>query len=268
VTFKRRPLPPGAAAAWLLAAFLLVPVTAPAQTPSPTAGPAWAQLTAAQQTALAPLKADWHELDRNGKAKWLEMAGRLPTMPEPERERVRQRMTDWARKTPEQRGEARVNFQQSKRVAPDERQARWEAYQALSAEERAALAARAKPAPGAASPTSPAQALRYAPVGAQAPKSNIVGPAAGTAGSALRPIAPTILQANSGATTSLVTKTPTPPPHQQPGQPKIAASPRTVDRATLLPKSGPQAADARPARPAPPAGNAAPPPAKSSQAPQ
>jgi hypothetical protein len=39
-----------------------------------------------------------------------------------------------------------------------------------------------------------------------------------------------------------MTKTPSPPPHQKPGQPKIAASPNQVDRSTLLPKHGPQAA--------------------------
>jgi hypothetical protein len=45
-----------------------------------------------------------------------------------------------------------------------------------------------------------------------------------------------LVQGGSGATTSLVTTLPKPPAHQHPGQPKIAAGPDRVDRATLLPK--------------------------------
>jgi hypothetical protein len=143
--------------------------------------------------------------------------------------------------------------QQSKQIAPQDRQARWEAYQALTPEERAALAARARPSGPAASQASPARALRKAPVDALAPKSNIVAPAGGAA-TAPKPIAPTVVQGNPGATTRLVNTPPKPPPYQQPGQPKIAATPKQVDRTTLLPKTGPQAAGrtGRAARPAPP----------------
>jgi hypothetical protein len=172
----------------------------------------------------------------------------------PERqERVRQRMTEWARLSPSQRTEARVNYQQSKQLPPEDRQARWEAYQALSPEERAALAARARP-PVNTAPSSPAQALRRAPVDAQLPKSNIVAPNRAVV-PPLRPVAPTVVQGNPGATTTLVTATPKPPPHQQPGQPKIAATPKLVDKTTLLPKSGPQAAGTsqKPPRPGGPA---------------
>ena len=53
-----------------------------------------------------------------------------------------------------------------------------------------------------------------------------------------------MIQAGPGATTTMVSKLPTPPPHQQIGLPKIAASPGFVDRATLLPQRGPQGAAA------------------------
>lgn len=66
-----------------------------------------------------------------------------------------------------------------------------------------------------------------------------------------RPVAPTMVQATPGATTTLVTRPPAPPPHQQTGLPKIAATPGFVDSKTLLPKRGPQGAAA--VRPAPPA---------------
>lgn len=204
----------------------------------PVAGdPAWSQLSPAQQKALTPLRGDWDKLDGPRKQKWLEVASRFGTMPPQRQERVRERMTEWARMSPTQRSEARLNYQQSKQVAPQDRQARWEAYQALPAEERAALAARAtKPAPVQGTSPSPAMSLRKAPVDAQAPKSNIVPPTNRAAPP--KPVAPTLVQAGRGATTSLVTATPHPPQHQQPGQPKIAATPRQVDKVTLLPKPG------------------------------
>lgn len=224
---------PVAALALLLG--LALPVLA---APSVAGGPSWSQLSPAQQKALTPLRGDWNDLDASRKQKWLEVASRFGTMPPPQQDRVRERMTEWARLSPSQRTEARINFQQSKQVAPEDRQARWEAYQALPAEERAALAARAKPSPIQSRPPSPATSLRNAPVDAQAPKSNIVAPTAQGGAPMPRPVAPTVVQASRGATTSLVTATPRPPLHQQPGQPKIAATPKQVDRTTLLPKPG------------------------------
>jgi hypothetical protein len=61
-------------------------------------------------------------------------------------------------------------------------------------------------------------------------------------------IAPTVVQAGPGATTTLISKRPTPPSHQQTGLPKIAATPEFVDKATLLPQRGPQAAATRAAK--------------------
>lgn len=223
-------------------------------------GPSWSQLSPAQKSALAPLQQDWDQLDGQRKQKWLEVASRFRNMSPQRQERVRERMNEWARMTPAQRSEARVNYQQSKQLPPQDRQARWEAYQSLPPEERAALAAaRAKPAEQATKP-SPVQSLRNAPVDAQQPKSNIVAPTRGVVPPP-KPVAPTVVQGNPGATTKLVTATPKPPPHQQPGQPKIAATPKQVDRATLLPKTGPQAPGPRNGRggaSAPPAGPARP----------
>ncbi len=58
-------------------------------------------------------------------------------------------------------------------------------------------------------------------------------------------VAPTVVQARPGATTTLITKRPTPPRHQQTGMPKIAATPEFVNKATLLPQRGPQGAATR-----------------------
>jgi hypothetical protein len=234
-------------------------VAASAMAQGAAGGPTWRELSPAQQTALAPLKDDWNELDPGRKQKWLEVASRFGSM-KPERQaRVRERMTEWARMSPAQRTEARINYQQSKQLPAEDRQARWEAYQSLSPEERAALAARAKP-PTSTAPPSPAQALRKAPVDAQMPKTNIVGPGRSSVPPP-KPVAPTVVQGNPGATTRLVTATPKPPPHQQPGQPKIAATPKLVDKTTLLPKSGPQAAGTPP-KGGRPGGQAQPPASK------
>jgi hypothetical protein len=54
-----------------------------------------------------------------------------------------------------------------------------------------------------------------------------------------------VVQAQPGATTTLITKRPVPPTHQQTGLPKIAATPEFVDKATLLPQRGPQGAATR-----------------------
>ncbi|HEY6355869.1 MAG TPA: hypothetical protein VIY30_15385, partial [Burkholderiaceae bacterium] len=67
----------------------------------------------------------------------------------------------------------------------------------------------------------------------------------------VKPVAPTVVQAAPGATTTLVTRQPAPPAHQQAGMPKIAATPGFVDRNTLLPQRGAQSAGVRTSASAP-----------------
>ena len=208
-------------------------------------GPAWAKLTAQQRAVLAPLQRDWASIDASGKAKWLEVAVRFPSLPATEQQRVQFRMAEWARLTPAQRGNARLSFQETKQLSGEQKQQRWEAYQALPDDERKALAARAKPADDRArAPVRPAT-----PLEAAQPNQTASAPRAGARTAQVKPVAPSIVQAKPGATTTLMTKPVTPPAHQQPGQPKIAAKPGQVDRRTLLPQSGPQAAASAPRRP-------------------
>jgi hypothetical protein len=115
-----------------------------AKAPKPNVRPAWAELTAAQQQVLAPLKADWDTLEPERRQKWLAIAKRYPRMKAEEQERVQRRMQAWARLTPEQRRQARENYKnlaKTQRPAPkhDLRQA-WAEYQALSPHERESLA--------------------------------------------------------------------------------------------------------------------------------
>ena len=202
-------------------------------------GISWSELRPAQQAALRPLEREWRGLDATSKQKWLELSAGFPKLAPPAQARVQERMAEWAKLTPRQRGEARLNFQDARQFPTEDREARWKAYQALTPEQRQELAARADAA--RASTSAPSGKGPRAP---QA-KSNIVPSPADSAGP--RTVAPTVVQGRPGATTSLITKRPSPPEHQQTGLPKIAATPEFVDKATLLPRRGPQGAATRPA---------------------
>jgi hypothetical protein len=201
----------------------------------------WSSLTSTQQATLAPLKDDWIQIDNARRQKWLELASRLPAMPIGERDRIQQRMADWSRMTPAERGRARLAFQQSREFSANERQARWQAYQALPDEERQRLAERSRPAPKAtaAAPTVAKAAAGPSGNSSNSAKRNIVTPRVATPA---RTVAPSVVQAKPGATTSPVSKSMAAPSHTQPGLPKVAATPNFVDQTTLLPKRGAQAA--------------------------
>ena len=211
-------------------------------------GPRFADLSAEQRTALKPLEKDWAGIGSEGKRKWLDIAGRFGTLPPDERTRIQTRMSEWSRMSPEQRGRVRLQFQEATQAAPRNRQAQWEAYQALPAEQKRQLASQAASAPLSAG-TKSADARSRADRGPKSTKdavqtkSNIVPNPAFA--SPPRTVAPTVVQAQPGATTNLITKRTAPPAHQQTGMPKIAASPEFVDASTLLPQRGPQGAATR-----------------------
>jgi hypothetical protein len=215
------------------------PQRAPAAKAAAEGGPRWAELSASQRLALKPLERDWSAIEPDHKQKWIEVAGRMPRMPQAERERVQARMADWARMSPQQRGRARLAYQEATQVAPKDRQAQWEAYQALPAEQRRQLAAKAV---SASAPAGSRAAGARSSNDAQA-KSNIVPNPAFAAQP--KQVAPSVVQAQPGATTTLISKRATPPAHQQTGLPKIAATPEFVDKTTLLPRRGAQGAAAR-----------------------
>jgi hypothetical protein len=198
-------------------------------------GPAWSALSPRQKTALKPLEADWNRIDATRRSKWLEIADRFHTMPPAEQARIQDRMTEWAKMTPRDRGQTRLNFREAQQVPVQERKAKWEEYKALAPEQRKQLAAKA--VPPARKPTNDLSGE------AAAAKSNVVP----NSSYAPKPkqIAPTVAQAQPGATTNLITKRPAPPVHQPAGLPKIAVTPGFVDQSTLLPKRGPQGAATR-----------------------
>jgi hypothetical protein len=210
-------------------------------------GPRWQELKPAQRSVLKPLEHEWAGIDAPRKQKWLEIAARHPNLPPAEQDRISARMTAWAKMTPTERGQARLNFQESRQLTPQERQARWEAYQALPTEQKNQLATRAVPA---AAPARSGEVPHKSSSGKESgsrdgsqDKSNIVPNPAYAA--PRKQVAPTVVQAQPGATTTLMSRHSVPPSHQQPGLPKIAASPGFVDKATLLPQRGPQGAAIR-----------------------
>jgi hypothetical protein len=126
----------------------------------PEAKPGWAELTPQQQQSLAPLAGTWRVLGESHKRKWLALSENYPTMAPAEQALLHSRMTEWAALSPQQRTLARLNFAEAKKVAPGEKRAKWEAYQALPAEEKRKLAAGA----AAAKPPPPTTAAAVQPV--------------------------------------------------------------------------------------------------------
>jgi hypothetical protein len=128
-------------------------------------GPQWNELNPAQQKILAPLATKWNDLPAERKSKWMALAQRYPTLPPADQEKLQSRMSEWASLKPRDRERARLNYAETKKLAPHERNADWEAYQALSPEEKRRLAAKAATRPtGAAVAVTPVAANQLTPV--------------------------------------------------------------------------------------------------------
>jgi hypothetical protein len=131
-----------------------------APAPHPESRPTWAELTPQQQQALAPLAASWRSLGEAHKRKWLALSHNYHSLPAAEQARLQSRMAEWAALSPRQRTLARLNFAETEKVKPEDKRAKWEAYQRLSPEEKHRLAAGAV----AAKPPPPGTALAVRPV--------------------------------------------------------------------------------------------------------
>lgn len=128
-------------------------------------GPAWSTLTTPQKLALYPLAERWALISEVQKRRWLSLASNFAALPAEEQAKFHDRMTDWASLSAQQRNQARLNYAVTNRLAPDDKRAQWEAYQALSDEEKRALAAIAAPKPkGAATALRPVSPKKLAQV--------------------------------------------------------------------------------------------------------
>lgn len=129
------------------------------------AKPTWQDLTPAQQQSLKPLAANWGGIGEGQKRKWLALSKNYPSLPAPEQAKIHSRMTEWVSLTQEQRTQARLNFAETKKLSPSEKNANWQAYQALSPEDRQKLTDNATPKPaGAAAAVKPVAPQRLATV--------------------------------------------------------------------------------------------------------
>ncbi len=220
---------------------------------SPTGAPSdWTQLSASQRKALAPLAPQWASLAPSSRVKWVEVARRFDQLSPTEQARVQERMSRWAALPSDQRGEARLRYQQSRQLPAGQRQEKWQAYQALSSEEKQDLGRqaqrRSKPVmlpDRVAGPREPAQAYgnkRAVSASGSPAKSNTVPNAVTASPRQPTVVSPATVKAGSGATTNLVTRQPSPPMHQQVGMPKVNAARGSVDPVTLLPRTGAQGA--------------------------
>ena len=133
--------------------------------PQVETGPGWETLTTPQKLALYPLAERWALISETQKRRWLALAANFSALPEEEQAKFHDRMTDWASLSAQQRNQARLNYAVTNRLARDDKRAQWEAYQALSDEEKRALAARAAPKPkGAATALRPVSPKKLAQV--------------------------------------------------------------------------------------------------------
>lgn len=138
----------------------VVPVATPA-----ISMPNWEGLTPQQRESLKPLASKWNSLPDARKRKWLAVAQNYERMAQPERDKLHARMAEWAALKPKEREQARLNFAETKKISPSERAATWEAYQALSAEEKQELANKGrKKLNGAAVAVKPAPKEKLASV--------------------------------------------------------------------------------------------------------
>lgn len=127
--------------------------------------PVWVDLTRPQQEALEPLSSRWDSMSEAHKRKWIALSHNFKSLSPEEQEKLHSRMAEWVGLTVQERVQARLNFGQTKKLAPEEKRAQWEAYQALTDEERKELAIQAPVHPmGAATPAKPVPAKKLATI--------------------------------------------------------------------------------------------------------
>lgn len=124
---------------------------------TPFAGLEWSTLTPAQQLALKPLSGNWKDLSDAQKRKWISLSANYIQMTASDQAKLHERMALWAALSPKHREQARLNFAETQKINPQEKSEKWQAYQALSPEDKQNLAKSMRPKP-------PSTALAAKPV--------------------------------------------------------------------------------------------------------
>ena len=86
--------------------------------------------------------------------KWLAVSQNFNQLTVTEQITMHSRMSDWVSLSPQQRNLARLNFNKLQNLPKEDKKAKWEAYQALSAEEKRMLSAASMPPAKSAAPTA------------------------------------------------------------------------------------------------------------------
>jgi len=86
------------------------------------------------------------------KKKWLAISKNFAALPESEQIVLHSRMAEWATLTPQQRMQARLNFGETNKIPTTEKKSQWDAYQALSDEEKKKLSDSQPPPVSGAAP--------------------------------------------------------------------------------------------------------------------
>ncbi len=95
----------------------------------------------------------WPQLTSSQRQKWLALAQTYDSLTPAEQVTVHQRMAEWASLSVQERARARLNYTHLKPLGREELKAQWEAYQALTDDERKRLQQQ-RPAPKSAAPVS------------------------------------------------------------------------------------------------------------------
>ena len=110
-----------------------------------TVSDAWEALSKRQKLALAPLAADWHELTAQQRQKWVSLSRNFFQLSDEEQQTLHSRMGEWAALSPRQRSLARFHFNATQALSAQDKRTQWEAYQALSEQEKSKLSSGPKP---------------------------------------------------------------------------------------------------------------------------
>lgn len=105
----------------------------------------WQSLSKRQKQALTPLAEEWHELTTQQRQKWLALSKNFFQLTDEEQLTLHSRMREWAALSPRQRSQARFHFNTMQSLSAQDKRAQWEAYQALSEQEKNKLSSGPKP---------------------------------------------------------------------------------------------------------------------------
>lgn len=155
----------------------------------------WRSLSAPQQVALQPLQSNWDSLSNLQKRKWQSISANYHRMSPEEQTKLHSRMVQWAALSPRQREQARLNYAEVQKINPQEKNAKWEAYQALNATDKQKLVASAQPKPprtALAIQPAPANKINQLPLTESAGHVRLPVPMSGVASKTLlvKPVAP------------------------------------------------------------------------------